>query len=203
MKINCIPKESSRLVLTIYIDDEPWGNIHTKIFGRNPTFPASDSLDDFNEKFKVQEYSKAMKYSLDCLSRRSYPTAQLKNLLLRNFVSLETIEKILVECMRLGYLNDEEWIQRFIKGHLAKHEGSQKILMKLRSKGISSKIVEKYLTNLVDQTDVQKSIEHLLKTKYRKRDLSDFREKQKVFAALVRKGFAFEAISECLLKSQL
>lgn len=196
--IRCSPKEGRRQIYTIIIDDEPWMDIHTKIFGRNPSFSFSEFPDNFKEKFFALEYSLAKKYALDCLGRRSYPIAQLKKLLTRNLVSANTIEKVIEDFIRLGYLNDNEWIQRFVKSQLAKHIGPQMILAKLRAKGISQEAAEKYLELLVNHNDSRKSIYHLLNTKYKKRNFVDFREKQKVFQALARKGFDAESILSVL-----
>lgn len=189
-----MPKDGHREILSLCIDDEPWAYVHKKIFGPSPTFPSADTLETFKEKFYTLEYARAKKYALDRLASRSYPTSQFKKLLERNLVTSLTIEKVTQECVRMGYLNDNEWIQRFVLSQSKKHLGSQAILMKLRTKGIPQATAEKYLEQFIDVKDEHKSIEYLLNTKYKKRDLKDFRERQKVFAALSRKGFGHETI---------
>lgn len=198
MKINSLPKEGRRFVMTIYVDDEPWIDFHTKIFGSNMTLPTCETLQELREKFLALEYTKAKKYALDCVAMRSYPSTQLKKLLMRNLVSSETIQKVLQEFARLGYLNDDEWIERFIKAQLMRHVGPQMIVCKLMSKGIFHQEAERWMEKFVDPAEAQKSIRHLLKTKYKKRDLTDYREKQKVFAALARKGFDSGTIKAAL-----
>jgi regulatory protein len=198
VKFSCRSKEGCRFVITIFVDDEPWMDIHTKIFGRNFSLPLFNTLEQLQEHFKALEYARAKKYTLDRLAMRSYPSMQLKKLLEKNLVSAPTIEKILKEFARLGYLNDEEWIERFIKSHLARHAGPQMIIAKLINKGISPQEAEKRVERFIDGNDIQKSIQHLLKTKYKNRCLTDYREKQKVFAALVRKGFDSHAIKTAI-----
>jgi regulatory protein len=198
VKITLLPKENKRLILTIYVEEEPWLDIHTKIFGRNLSLPSCDSLDQLQESFLTLEYSKAKKYALACLAMRSYPSSQLQKLLERNLVSSLTIQKILQEFSRLGYLNDREWIEGFIKAQMRRHTGAQAIVAKLMHKGISKKDAEQWKERLVEPCDVRKSLMHLLNTKYKKRDLSDFREKQKVFGALMRKGFDPQSIKDAL-----
>lgn len=185
-------------MMTVYIDDDPWRDLHTKIFGRKVALPVCDSVANFQEKFIALEYAKAKKYALDRLAMRSYPSAQLQKLLQRNLVSTETIKKVLQEFASLGYLNDEEWIERFVKAQQGRHMGPQMIICKLMNKGISHKDAQRYIEKLSDHADTQKSIQHLLKTKYKNRNISDYREKQKVFAALARKGFDGEAIKTAL-----
>lgn len=198
MKISCLPKEGSRLLMTVFIEEEPWRDIHTKIFGRQPLLPESDSLAAFQEKFKKLEYVKAKKYALDCLALRSYLSIQMKKLLKRNLVSEETIEEILQECTRLGYLNDNEWLEGFVKRQLARHTGPQRIICQLMNKGISRVEAHKYVGMYVQANTSQHSIQHLINTKYKTRNLADYREKQKVFAALIRKGFDIQAVKDTL-----
>lgn len=196
MKIVALPKEGRRFVWTIFIDDEPWVDTHTKIFGNSPNFPICETLEQFKEKFFALEYAKAKKYAMDRLAARSYPSVQLQKLLARNLVSSATIQKLVLEFTRLGYLNDDEWIDRFVKGQASRNIGKQKIVYKLASKGISPKLAEERVSQLLNQADAQKSIRHLMQTKYKNRNLSVFKEKQKVFAALVRKGFDIETIKQ-------
>lgn len=194
MKITLRSKEGRRQVSTIYLDDDPYIDVHAKIFGKDFSFTECVSEEDFKEKFRDLEFAKAKNYALNCLAMRSYPSTQLQKLLIRHFVSLETIEKIIKEFISLGYLNDEEWIERFIQSQLKRHIGPQVILFKLMNKGIPQKKAQSYLDLLLKNSDTRASIEHLIKTKYKKRDFSDFKEKQKVFASLMRKGFDAEDV---------
>lgn len=198
MKITCLPKEGRRFVLTIYIDEAPWIDVHTKIFGHNISLPVCETLEDLHAKFIALEYAKTKKYALDRLALRSYPSAQLKKLLKKNLVSQETIQKILQEVTRLGYVNDEEWIERFVKGQARRHIGPQMIVYKLMNKGISHKQANDCVEKFANPSSALSSIRHLLQTKYKNRPLSDYKEKQKVFAALARKGFDTESIHKAL-----
>lgn len=198
MKIICLPKESRRFVMTIYVEGQPWKEIHSKIFGKNFTLPICANLEELKEKFASIEYAKAKKYALDCLARRSYPSSQLKKLLERNLISPETIKNILQDCIRLGYLNDIEWMERFVKTQLSRNLGPQAIVFKLMNKGIPLKEAEKCVDKFIDPEETNKSIQHLIKTKYKKRKLNDYKEKQKVFASLLRKGFDVTTIQKAL-----
>ncbi len=198
MKISCLPKKGDRFIWTVYLDDEPWIDFHTKIFGTAPLLPSCETLEQFREMFIALEYTKAKKYAMDRLAMRSYPSAQLQKLLERNLISSNNIQKILLEFKKQGYLNDEEWIERFVKGQILRHNGPQMIIYKLMSKGISQKKAGEWIEKILNDDDAKKSIQHLLETKYKKRNLSDFKEKQKVIAALARKGFDLETIRSTL-----
>lgn len=184
--------------MTVYVDDEPWVDIHTKIFGKSLSLPSCDNLEQLREKFLVLEHTRAKAYALACLAMRSYLSTQLKKLLERNLVSDETIQKILLQFTQQGYLKDDEWIEGFVKGQLRRHTGAQAIMFKLMNKGISKKEAERWIEQLIDPAEAQNSLRHLLATKYKKHDLSDYRAKQKVFASLMRKGFDVENIKAAL-----
>jgi len=198
VKIICVPKEGSRFVKTVYIDGEPFRDIHCKIFGKSPVFPEEMEREKFQLYFLSQEFTKAKKYTLDCLALRSYPSKQLEKLLERHLISTDTIQKILADCIRLGYLNDEAWMESFVRGQLARRISPQMIIFKLMQKGIPKKTAQEQVGLFSDQIQVSESITHLLKTKYKNKNLKDFKEKQKVFGALMRRGFSPEDIKQAL-----
>src|SRR5207253_3042304 len=116
----------------------------------------------------------------------------------RRLVSKRTIEKLIADFQNAGYINDSEWIASFVRRYWASGTGPQAIVMKLRAKGIPQEAAESAIS-LVCTDDAQKGkIQRLLGTKYRNKNLSDFKEKQKVIASLIRKGFDYEEITQVL-----
>lgn len=191
MKVGCYPKEGKRGVLTIFIDGQPWREIHTTIFGRRPKIPK-----DVQTRFSQWELQRAKSYALNRLAKQNQPSNQLEKSLRDRLVTEPTIAKIIADCQRLGYLNDEEWMESYIRSQQARHLGPERILLKLREKGISR---EQALAALDKQDDAELRagrIRHLLTTRYRSRDLADYKERQKVIAALIRKGFSFSEVIE-------
>lgn len=145
------------------------------------------------------DYTIAKRYALKRLSSQSLHSAQLRKILHEKQVSDDIINQIIVEFQRLGFLNDPEWIQSYIRGHSKRH-GPRSILAKLRLKGIAREEVEETLHSMSDSDTQKESILNLLKTRYKSRDLSDYKEKQKVIASLMRKGFDFDAIQNAFLE---
>lgn len=138
MNIEVLPKANSKLIYTIFIEEEPWVDFHTKIFGKTFKIPSCSSLADFENYFFSLEYTKAKKYVLDRLSQRNYPSMQLEQLLSKCFVSKSNINKILNEFIQQGYINDQEWIERFVEGQVRKGISPKGILYKLMNKGLKS-----------------------------------------------------------------
>lgn len=196
VKMNIAYQKSERFgVLTVLVDGDPWREIHTHIFGRKPTLHITcNDLADF----PLLEYRAAMAYALKRLALKNQASMELSNSLEERLVSSQTIDRILSECKQLGYLNDSEWVEAFIRRQMAKKLGPQAILMKLKAKGIPSEIYQEILPHL-DNTDLQKQrIQHLLDTKYRSKDLSDYKTRAKVIASLARKGYPLSEIYEII-----
>lgn len=71
------------------------------------------------------------------------------------------------------------------------------ILSKLRQKGLSPQTLS-HIEPSLSPTEEFNAIQHLLETRYRSKDLKDRKTRQKVFAALMRKGFSYEQVSHAL-----
>ena len=142
-----------------------------------------------------KELRAAMVFALKRLSAKAYLSQDLRKLLLKQDQFTEEItDEVIKEMTRLGYLNDKEWISGFVRGHQRKGQGPKMIAMKLQAKGIAKEAYQPFLNT--DNELQQKEILRLLKKKYKDRDFQDPKEKQKVMAALYRKGFESEVISK-------
>lgn len=144
------------------------------------------------------EYEEAKRYVLKRLSERPYHSAELDKALRRRKISSETISCLLEECTDLGYLNDAEWLDMFIRSCLRRRHSFQGIIWKMQAKGIPYDEAKEAVQRQSSVVEEKEAIQALLRTRYRSRDFSDRHEKEKVIAALMRKGFTFEAIRSCL-----
>lgn len=192
MIIKIVPKEGSDDTLTLLINDEPWRDIHAKLFGRKPKFATYPTLEEFENAFSDLEYQRAKVYAIRRLSFKSQNSSELREALKSRLVSQGNIHRIIQEFVEQGYLNDEEWAKSFIRLQLAKKVGIKVIRMKLHHKGISPSLIEKSLKECDHNPEEQ--IQKLLQSRYKNRNLKDYREKQKVIAALVRKGYELSEI---------
>lgn len=198
MKIECRPHTRDKLRLTIFIEDEEWGDIHTSIFGRKPSLPKDClSLEEFQEKFHALEYKVAKNYLIKRLSAQSLPSTTLAKTLKERLISQENIATLLQEFEQQGYINDSQWTQSFVRQQQARKLGPKAIASKLFLKGFDKETITKALKSTGADSQ-QEAIAKLLTTRYRQRDLKDFREKQKLVASLVRRGFDLSIILNTL-----
>lgn len=182
MTITCQKKAGSQKIYTVYKDEEPLKEIHISIFGSNPKFHSEEEIAE-------KEYQGATRYALKQLSARSMLSQKLRELLFKKKVHSTIVDQIINECLEKGYLNDKEWIDSFIRVQRQKRVGTAMIRIKLLQKGVDPEMIP----SLNDEHE-EKSLHSLLETKYRDRDLSDYKTRQKVIAALQRKGFSLNKI---------
>lgn len=198
MKITLSTPEERKELRFILIDGEVWRSIHRSVFGRRPKFPSEfESLADWQAEFDKIELERARNYALRRLSVQNYYSGKLHQLLLDRCIQPHTAEKVISTYLEMGYLNDEAWLEAFMRGHV-KRQSIKSIRYKLRSIGIPSDILSELLEKWKNPEEEKETVTKLLKTKYRHRNLADYKQKQKVIAALMRRGFNYELISSVL-----
>ncbi len=191
-EITIAPKENAYHVNTIFIDDEPWKDIHTSIFGRQELELIS------TEQFEILEVKKVKAFVYKKLSQKNYSSFELKKILKEYLVSESVIESVIKECKNLGYINDKDFLETFIRSAKAKNKGPEWILQKLMLKGLKRETCQKFLETQDSSDDRVLRIKSLLETRYKTKDLTDFAQKQKVIGSLARKGYSFEDIKSAL-----
>jgi len=139
---------------------------------------------------KLLEDDQAKQYAIRRLASTSDHSATLTAALKSKGATSEQIVTILQDFTRLGYLDDPYWVSRFVEGRRNKGYAAPVIRQKLLAKGIPQKEIDQALNeNVPDPTE---QITHLIATRYRNK------EKPKVFAALLRRGYTYDQINAAL-----
>ena len=144
------------------------------------------------------EYRMAKNYAIRRLSLQGMLSTALARLLKERLVSVQTVNKVLEDLSELGFVNDQEWVASFVRSQSGKKVGPRAIAQKLANKGIRGEKLELALEKSWGAAEQTPLILQLLKSRYAKRNLSDFKERQKVVAALVRRGFDVTVIFHCM-----
>ena len=138
------------------------------------------------------EYRRARKRAMYLLGSRPYSTAALREKLLNNY-SEETADRVIEDMTRYGFLDDEDYANRLaasiIKG---KKYGLHRAKAEMRRKGVPDELIEQALGEY-SREDMAESLTELVRKKYSYR-ISDRDERQKVIAALARRGYGFSEI---------
>lgn len=150
------------------IDDEQWQNL----------------VDQIN-------YKKAIDKCYDLLSRRDHSVKELKTKLLRT-VDESNAKRAIDKMLDLGYLDDERYAAVLVKHLLENKKMSQNFIkQEMFKRGLSSEIINNTLEDF--EIDNSSSAAELILRKY-KNKLNIEGGKDKVIAALMRKGFSYSDI---------
>ena len=149
--------------------------------------------DVWNDLVEKINYKKAINKCYDLLSRRDHSVKELKTKLLRTTDEVSA-DKAIERKLELGYLDDEHYASVLFK-HLLDDKKMSKSFIKqeMFKRGVPSDIINDLFDS--EEIDNVSSICDLILTKYSLK-LSKEGGKDKVFAALMRKGFSYSDIKE-------
>lgn len=137
-------------------------------------------------------YRKAVNKCFDLLSRRDHSVKELKQKLLRT-VDESSAEKAIARMLEIGYLDDEKYAEELLY-HLTKKNMSRTFIrQEMFKRGVPSDIIGNVLEDA--EIDNVSSVVSLISTKYSTK-LEAENGKEKVIAALMRKGFSYSDIRE-------
>lgn len=197
MKVHFRPKEGNKERWEILIDGEKWREVHRSIFGKNPSLPPISDENELKGLFDALEHRRVKGYVLWRLSTQTYHSEQLAKLLRDRLVQNETIEQVLREYQEMGALDDEAWLQSFMRTQQARYS-FRHILNKLRAKGFSAETIRRLSDEWKNPEEELEALRHLIRTRYRSKDCTDYKTRQKVIASLARKGYSFDQIQMVL-----
>lgn len=140
-------------------------------------------------------YRKAFNKCADLLSRRDHSVKELRDKLLRT-VDEASADKAIDKYIEMGYLDDEKFA-RALAEHLytVKNYSDSHVKQELFKRGISREIVNEIVDN--SENDSVQSVITIINKKYlNKLNIEGGREK--VIAAMMRKGFSYSDIKSAL-----
>ena len=181
----------------VRVSGETWREVHRTIFGAKPCFPTLLNVGEIQVVFDEYEYKRVKNYTLWRLSKQSYHSEQLAKLLRERLVQDKTSKRVIADLQTAGFLDDDAWLQAYVQSQQKKY-GLSLILAKLRAKGLSGQTLRQFAEEKQESGDEVQVIRRLLQTKYRLKDLTDYKMRQKVFTALIRKGFSFDHVKDAL-----
>jgi len=196
LDIQVVPNDRPK-TLSLIIDGEVVRLLHLSIFGKFTRFPPCESIEKWNEFFESIEYQYVKKYLLRLLSHQNYHSNRLRELLSEKFVTQKNIDRVLSEFQERGFTNDQAWIDAFIRPRI-KREPIKTILMKLRMRGIADDEIREAGERWKEECNEAESVSRLLKKRFAHKNLDDYKIRQGVIAALIRKGYSYHTIKTAL-----
>lgn len=158
----------------------------------------------FDVFIRSRSYFFAMERAVSLLSVRARTEKELRSALLESAYPQEAIDRVLDYLCEAGYINDSDFASRWAASRVSKGMGSRRIQMELRHKGVNPDQIEHALESLDDDAQFEAAL-IAAKKAARGKNLALAPERQKVFAALARRGFDFSLARHAIerLRSEL
>lgn len=197
MKISYSKDSQNPQTFDIYLDNIWVKKVHAAIFSQKymENLCQKQCQDNWEEYFQKIEYKRSKYYALLLLNKKSLSLQELSKRLKERLVSHKTLEEVLEYLQQLGYINDKNLSENVVNlaSNLSKI-GPARIYQKLKKKGIDGQIIQNSLATF-DENAQKKVLLDLLKTRYKRYNLQNLKDRQKVWRSLIRKGFSTSTIS--------
>jgi regulatory protein len=152
-------------------------------------------LDGLEEIIFESDYRRAKSRAIWYLDRTDHTEKALYDKLLRAGFKPKPCAKVIARLKEVGLLDDnryaENYANRLIESNVSKREALQKLLLKGVPYDLAKSVLEE------TQTDELSQIKNVIEKKYKNKLLAE-NGVQKVYAALVRKGFSYGAVKTAL-----
>ncbi|WP_298245985.1 regulatory protein RecX [uncultured Christiangramia sp.] len=154
-------------------------------------------------KFKSYSVSEALQKLMHFCAYRDRSQKEVEDKLNEMHMIDAAKEKIIIELMQEGFLNEERFARSFVRGKFRiKKWGRIKITQELKKRGISSPIIKMGLTE-IKESDYRTTLFELAEKKLEKiNEPNEYKRKGKLADHLMRKGYesslVFDSIQEIL-----
>lgn len=154
----------------------------------------------YNDVLNDTLLKRSKKRAMNILLKGDVPERKLREKLSENLYPEKCIEDTISYVKKYNYVDDSRFARTYI-GLNANSKSRQVIKNKLVEKGIDKDTIEEQLRIYYDEDELnfgteEELLKKLFLKKIKGRDISDYNEKQKVYASLFRKGFTIGQIEK-------
>lgn len=146
-----------------------------------------------------RSYPFALDKAVSLLASRARTEQEIVSTLRQNAYPEQTIARVMARLHEEGYIDDAAFAGQWVSARTAKGMGARRIRQELRLKGVSQHDIDEALDS-VDEEEALRAAVQAAEKASRGRDLSDPADRQKIIAALVRRGYDFSTAKMALQK---
>lgn len=157
--------------------------------------------DSFHAFMASRAYPFALEKAAALLALRSRTKRELRDALRLSAYPEEAIERVLARMEEAGYLDDADFAGHWATSRSTKGMGARRIRMELHHKGVDRDTIEAALSSLDEQAQFDGALKAARKASNGK-DPSNPRDRQKVIAALLRRGYDYDTARRALAALQ-
>ncbi len=159
----------------------------------------NDSIDEdkLNYHLKESDYIRAKSRGMWFLDRADYSEKTLFEKIVAGGISNTAAARAVARLKELGLIDDQKFATRLAAKMSDSNISKRESYAKLYNKGIPKDIIK----SVLEETDFDENsqIEAIINKKYRAK-MNSKEEMQKAYAALIRKGFSYSAVSDVIKK---
>lgn len=144
-----------------------------------------------------RSYPYALDKAISLLACRARTEKEIVDALRQNAYPEQTIARVMARLHEEGYVNDAAFAEQWVNARTVKGMGAHRIRQELRLKGVSQEEIDNAL-NSTDENDLLETAVKMAEKAARGKTLSDSSDRQKVIAALVRRGYDFSTAKAAL-----
>ncbi|MEG1996248.1 MAG: regulatory protein RecX [Oscillospiraceae bacterium] len=195
MKITDIQKANGSRY-TIFIDDEYWYILDGEIILANNLRVGAEvsqqQLDDYKQQAQVR---KARERAFYLISYRDHSQKEMFNKLKKS-VDEKVAAQTVAMLVKQGLIDDTAYAQKLSDYYLiTKKWGKRKAMYEMLNKGIDKELITASLDEC--EVDTSANIIEIIEQKYYDK-LTDYNDRQKVIAALMRRGYVYSQIKTAI-----
>lgn len=193
-KIEIQKKNKQRV--NLYLDNEFYCGLSLETIMKNH-LKEGQSLSDDNVSYLINQTEKenALNKAIGYISKSQKTKKQVKDYLIKKGYDEELSFYVLEKLEEYHFVDDEQFAKNYIK-YKNKSNGSKKIKMELKQKGVPEELVNITIEDYANDRD---GIEQVAR-KYLKNKELDIKTKQKAYRHLLARGYNYEDITFILNK---
>ena len=159
--------------------------------------------DAFQERIRLCQYPRALNHAVSMLARRPCSAKEISDRLKRLRYTEEVAELVVYKLQKENLLDDAAFCEQWIRYRLSAGFGPSVIRRELRMKGISAGMIDEMLAERPADEEDENAVRLALKAWKRTGTSGDIRKcRQKVIAALVRKGYDWDTARTACEKAE-
>jgi len=197
MKLSYQTKNEKSRAAYVSLDDTVWGVLDIRTLRSMYPFASMLELDEGGARELIGLLEKRAWWLLtEYLAKAEHSEHQCREYLTRKDFHPQIIEKCLKLAKDKQYIDDSRFSEILIRSLREKGKSKRYIIQKLYAQKIPESIYGKLLEEGIDpQSSLDMLMEQISRLRYRYRDLPLFKQKEKIFASLYRKGFDLDDIA--------
>lgn len=180
----------------VYIEEAPAFVLYKGELSRFHIKEGSRMEEETLEQIRTEVLLKRAKLrAMHLLNQMGRTEEQLRQKLRSSEYPQDITEAAIRYVKSFGYINDDAYIRNFAESR-KERKSRKEICMLLCQKGLERDRVEEILQEVYEEHSEYEAIEALLRRKKWDPENTDPKEKQKIYAYLMRKGFRYEDIRQ-------